>query len=42
VNWGPADPRKGKSFEWYGAFSLLATLVWLYLAILHLLAKRRK
>jgi len=25
--------------EWYGAFSLLLTLVWLYMEILHLLAK---
>jgi uncharacterized YccA/Bax inhibitor family protein len=25
--------------EWYGAFGLLVTLVWLYLEILHLLAK---
>ena len=25
--------------EWYGAFGLLVTLVWLYLEILRLLAK---
>ena len=25
--------------EWYGAFSLLVTLIWLYLEILRLLAK---
>ena len=25
--------------EWYGAFGLLVTLVWLYLKILRLLAK---
>jgi uncharacterized YccA/Bax inhibitor family protein len=28
-----------KYMEWYGAFWLLVTLVWLYLEILHLLAK---
>jgi uncharacterized YccA/Bax inhibitor family protein len=27
--------------EWYGAFSLLVTMVWLYLEILRLLAKLR-
>ncbi len=26
-------------FEWYGAFSLMVTIVWLYVEILHLLAK---
>lgn len=31
----------GKSFEWYGAFGLLVTLVWLYIEILNLLAKLR-
>jgi len=30
-----------KSFEWYGAFGLMVTLVWLYLEILRLLAKLR-
>lgn len=30
-----------KDFEWYGAFGLLVTLVWLYLEILRLLAKLR-
>ncbi|MFC4728622.1 Bax inhibitor-1/YccA family membrane protein [Coralloluteibacterium thermophilus] len=30
-----------KYMEWYGAFSLLVTLVWLYLEILRLLAKTR-
>ena len=30
-----------KSFEWYGAFSLLVTLVWVYLEILRLLARLR-
>ena len=28
-----------KDFEWYGAFSLMVTVVWLYLEILRLLAK---
>ena len=28
-----------KSFEWYGAFGLMVTLVWLYIEILNLLAK---
>jgi uncharacterized YccA/Bax inhibitor family protein len=27
--------------EWYGAFGLVVTLVWLYIEILHLLAKMR-
>ncbi|WP_028081254.1 Bax inhibitor-1/YccA family protein [Solimonas soli] len=30
-----------KVMEWYGAFSLMVTLVWLYLEILRLLAKAR-
>jgi uncharacterized YccA/Bax inhibitor family protein len=30
-----------KYMEWYGAFGLLVTLVWLYLEILHLLSKLR-
>ena len=33
--------RVPKYFEWYGAFGLLVTLVWLYLEILRLLAKLR-
>lgn len=28
-----------KEFEWYGAFGLMVTIVWLYIEILHLLAK---
>jgi uncharacterized YccA/Bax inhibitor family protein len=28
-----------KSLEWYGAFGLLVTLIWLYLEILRLLRK---
>jgi uncharacterized YccA/Bax inhibitor family protein len=33
--------KKGapKYMEWYGAFGLLVTLIWLYLEILRLLAK---
>ncbi|MBS7458701.1 Bax inhibitor-1/YccA family protein [Coralloluteibacterium stylophorae] len=31
-----------KYMEWYGAFSLLVTLVWLYLELLRLLAKSRE
>lgn len=30
-----------KTFEWYGAFGLMVTLVWLYMEILRLLAKLR-
>jgi uncharacterized YccA/Bax inhibitor family protein len=30
-----------KHFEWYAAFGLLVTMVWLYLEILRLLAKLR-
>lgn len=30
-----------KYMEWYGAFGLMVTLVWLYVEILHLLAKLR-
>jgi len=28
-----------KYMEWYGAFGLMVTLIWLYIGILHLLAK---
>lgn len=31
-----------KQYEWYGAFGLMVTLVWLYLEVLRLLAKLRK
>ena len=34
-----AERKSPKHMEWYGAFGLLVTLVWLYLEILHLLAK---
>ena len=36
-----AERRAPKHMEWYGAFGLLVTLVWLYLEILRLLAKLR-
>jgi uncharacterized YccA/Bax inhibitor family protein len=34
-----ADRGAPKYLEWYGAFALMVTLVWLYLEILRLLAK---
>tara|TARA_B100001123_G_scaffold352041_4_gene403337 strand:+ start:3946 stop:4695 length:750 start_codon:yes stop_codon:yes gene_type:complete len=37
-----AERRSPKYMEWYGAFGLLVTLVWLYLEILRLLAKLRQ
>lgn len=36
-----AEAGLPKHFEWYAAFSLLVTLVWLYLELLRLLAKLR-
>lgn len=36
-----ASKQVPKYFEWYGAFGLLVTLVWLYLEILRLLSKIR-
>lgn len=36
-----AENNAPKVFEWYGAFSLMITLVWLYLEILRLLSKMR-
>ncbi|NLD94838.1 MAG: Bax inhibitor-1/YccA family protein, partial [Fibrobacter sp.] len=36
-----AENRVPKFMEWYGAFGLLVTLVWLYVEILRLLAKLR-
>ena len=36
-----ADKGLPKYMEWYGAFSLMVTLIWLYLEILRLLAKIR-
>ncbi len=37
-----AQNRAPKYMEWYSAFGLLVTLVWLYLEILRLLARSRK
>lgn len=37
-----AQSLLGKSYEWYGAFGLMVTLVWLYIEILNLLAKLRE
>lgn len=34
-----AENMLPKAFEWYGAFGLMVTLIWLYLEILRLLAK---
>ena len=31
-----------KFMEWYGAFGLMVTLIWLYLEILRLLGKMRR
>ena len=36
-----ANMNMPKYFEWYSAFGLLVTLVWLYLEILRLLSKVR-
>ena len=36
-----ANNMADKSFEWYGAFGLIVTFVWLYIEILNLLAKLR-
>jgi uncharacterized YccA/Bax inhibitor family protein len=36
------DGKAPKYMEWYAAFGLLVTLVWLYLEILRLLAKTRR
>ena len=36
-----AEDGLPKYMEWYGAFSLMVTLIWLYLEILRLLAKMR-
>jgi uncharacterized YccA/Bax inhibitor family protein len=34
-----ASGNNPKYMEWYGAFGLMVTLIWLYLEILRLLAK---
>lgn len=36
-----AENRAPKYMEWYGAFSLMVTLIWLYIEILRLLSKLR-
>jgi uncharacterized YccA/Bax inhibitor family protein len=36
-----AKHRAPRYMEWYGAFGLMVTLVWLYLEILRLLGKLR-
>lgn len=36
-----AEQMADKSFEWYGAWGLMVTFVWLYVEILNLLAKLR-
>ena len=36
-----AERGAPKYMEWFGAFSLMVTLIWLYLEILRLLAKLR-
>ena len=38
---GGAEQGAPKYMEWYGAFGLMVTLVWLYLEILRLLSKLR-
>jgi uncharacterized YccA/Bax inhibitor family protein len=35
------EQRAPKYMEWYSAFGLVVTLIWLYLEILRLLGKRR-
>lgn len=37
-----AQHMLAKSYEWYGAFGLMVTLVWLYIEILNLLSKLRE
>lgn len=37
-----AESGAPKYMEWYGAFGLMVTLIWLYLEILRLLAKTRR
>ena len=43
VRWQEQGAEAGvpKYMEWYAAFGLLVTLIWLYLEILRLLAKMR-
>jgi uncharacterized YccA/Bax inhibitor family protein len=37
-----ANSRAPKYMEWYGAFGLMVTIIWLYVEILRLLAKSRR
>ena len=37
-----AEKGMPKYMEWYGAFALMVTLIWLYMEILRLLAKLRR
>ena len=37
-----AEQGAPKYMEWYGAFALMVTMIWLYLEILRLLAKMRR
>ena len=37
-----AESMAPKYMEWYGAFGLMVTIIWLYVEILRLLAKSRK
>lgn len=37
-----ANGRSPKYMEWYGAFGLMVTIIWLYVEILRLLAKSRR
>lgn len=37
-----ADNKVPKYMEWYGAFGLLVTVIWLYIEILRILAKSRR
>ncbi len=39
---GGAQSGAPKYMEWYGAFSLMVTLIWLYIEILRLLSKLRE
>jgi uncharacterized YccA/Bax inhibitor family protein len=36
------EKKLPKQFEWYGAFSIMVTLIWLYFSILRLLAASRR
>jgi len=37
-----AEHGAPRYMEWYGAFGLIVTLIWLYMEILRLLAKMRR